>query len=148
MNKLINKLTKEWRWPKASYVLMEIFRDVTFHSRLGYTIFMQPPYSSWTTLVFLSPGKDALQSGSKPVLLGPWDSSCKFLKTRSLLLDPKSLCNLPVSLSLSFLRSSSSRLARSPPSTQAIWRLMILQAQELMQRQESAPWKQQWVDFV
>ena len=78
MNKLTLKPTKEWRWPKESYALMAIFRDVTSHSRLGFTIFTQPPYSSWTSLVFLPTGKDALKSGSKPDHLGLRFSSCIF----------------------------------------------------------------------
>ena len=78
MNKLTLKPTKEWRWPKESYALMAIFRDVTSHSRQGFTIFTQPPYSSWTSLVFLPTGKDALKSGSKPDPLGLRFPSCIF----------------------------------------------------------------------
>ena len=73
---------------------MEIIKDVTFHSCWGYRISIHPPHSTWATHVFLSLGRDALHSGSTPVLLAPWDSSCKFLKKLPLLHEPRSLCKL------------------------------------------------------
>ena len=111
MTKLTNKPTKESRWPKEYYALMEIFIDVTFHSRLRYMIFTQSPNSSWTILVFLPPGKGALQIGRKTVHRGPWDSSC-VLKKLSLLLGPNPHSNpiITQSLRLSLLRDP------NPPS--------------------------------
>jgi len=101
---------------------MEIFRDVTFHSRLRYMIFTQSPNSSWTILVFLPPGKGALQTGRKTEHRDPWESSCVLKKPSLLLgLTPHSIPIIIPSLRLSLLRDPNPhRLLVIPPSLSPI----------------------------
>ena len=122
MTKLTNKPTKEFRWPKEYYALMEIFRDVTSHSMLRFMIFSQPPNSSWTLLVFLPPGKGVLQTGRKTEHRGPWDSSFALKKPSLLLgLTPHSIPIIIPALRLSLFRDPNPhRLLVIPPSLSPI----------------------------